>query len=174
MVDEILDLVDENDAVIGQATRSEIYEKNMCNFRVINAFLINDNGELWIPKRAANKRVFPLCLDMSVGGHVETGETYEEALVRETMEELNIDLNRVAYKEVAFFTPYKTDVSAFMKVYTINYNQVPDYNRDDFVEYQWLLPDKLLELINSGVKAKGDLPKITNMLFWEDNSILKK
>jgi isopentenyldiphosphate isomerase len=82
-MDELLDIVDQNDKVIGRKLRSEIYENKMSNFRVVNAFLINDNGQLWIPRRSANKRIFPSCLDTSMGGHVSSGETYEDAFKRE-------------------------------------------------------------------------------------------
>ena len=78
--DEMLDLVDENDCVIGTARRSEVYAKELRNIRVVNAFVINSKGELWIPRRTAHKRSYPSCLDMSMGGHVESGETYEEAV----------------------------------------------------------------------------------------------
>jgi hypothetical protein len=44
MLDELLDLVDENDQAIGQKLRSEIYHEKLSNFRVVNAFLINDQG----------------------------------------------------------------------------------------------------------------------------------
>lgn len=44
MMDENLDLVDENDNVIGQKKRSEIYAENFSNFRVINVFIINSQG----------------------------------------------------------------------------------------------------------------------------------
>ena len=47
-MDELLDIVDEHDAVIGQAYRSEVYEKNITNFRVVNAFAINAQHKLWI------------------------------------------------------------------------------------------------------------------------------
>ena len=75
--DEFLDLVDENDNVIGQKRWSEVYAEHFSNFRVVNAFVINSKGEIWIPRRSAHKRIFPLCLDMSMGGHVESGESYE-------------------------------------------------------------------------------------------------
>ncbi|MHC5743961.1 MAG: NUDIX domain-containing protein [Nostoc sp.] len=87
--DEILDIVDEIDYVIGQNKRSEIYRQRLCNFRVVNAFVINSLGQLWIPRRSAHKSIFPLCLDVSMGGYVETGETYEDALQRELKEEFN-------------------------------------------------------------------------------------
>ena len=43
-MDELLDIVDQNDQVIGQALRSEIYSQKLTNFRVVNAFLINKQG----------------------------------------------------------------------------------------------------------------------------------
>ena len=66
--DEILDIVDENDCVIGQKKRSEIYRQRLCNFRVVNAFVVNSLGQLWIPRRSAHKSIFPFCIDVSMGG----------------------------------------------------------------------------------------------------------
>src|ERR1044072_3256275 len=97
MNDELLDLVSPDDVVIGQALRSVIYAHDWSNFRVVNAFIINDQGKLWIPRRTANKQLFPLCLDASMGGHVAAGETYHQAFVRELQEELNIDASTVKY-----------------------------------------------------------------------------
>ena len=78
--EEILDLVDDNDNVIGSKPRSEIYTEGLHNFRVVNAFVINSKGKIWVPRRAADKRLFPLSLDMSMGGHVETGESYRRSI----------------------------------------------------------------------------------------------
>lgn len=156
-LDEILDLVDDNDNVIGKRSRNEIYKEGLRNFRVINAFLVNAQGQLWIPRRAADKRIFPLCLDMSVGGHVESGETYEQALTRETMEELNIDLNTVPFRLLGKLTPMHHGVSAFMHVYEIKSAEAPLYNKNDFIEYFWLTKDEFFDKIKND-KAKGDLP----------------
>ena len=68
MDDEYLDLVNEKDEVIGKKLRSEVYAEGLSNFRVVNAFLVNSEGKLWLPRRGAHKRIFPLCLDMSMGG----------------------------------------------------------------------------------------------------------
>lgn len=164
-LDEYLDLVDENDQVVGKEKRSVVYQKKLSNFRVINAFIINSQGQIWIPRRTATKRVFPLCLDMSVGGHVESGETYEDALHRETLEELNIDLSSTPYKFLGHLTPPANNVSAFQKDYEIRMDKVPDYNPGDFVEYFWLTPKELFERIEKGDKTKNDLPKLVKIFY---------
>ncbi|MEK7569866.1 MAG: NUDIX domain-containing protein [Patescibacteria group bacterium] len=163
-VDEILDLVDSNDIVVGQKTRSEVYEQELSNFRVINVFVVNDRGELWIPRRTAQKRIFPLHLDVSVGGHVESGENYEDAFHREVLEEINIDTRITPYKLLGKLTP--TDgISAFMQVYEIKKNSAPRYNQEDFIEYFWLKPQALMQKIAKGEKVKSDLPKLIQMFY---------
>ena len=163
--DEILDIVDEYDIIIGQKKRSQVYQEGTVNFRVVNAFLINSLGEIWLPRRTAHKRIFPLCLDMSMGGHLEMGETYEDALKRELKEELNIELNQVNYRLLGYLTPYKHHVSAFMKVYEISSDTTPTYNRDDFIESFWLTPQAAFDKIDNGELAKSDLPKLISCFY---------
>jgi isopentenyl-diphosphate delta-isomerase len=163
--EEILDLVDEQDLVIGTSLRSEIYRERLNNFRVINAFLVNDNGELWIPRRTAHKKIFQLCLDMSVAGHVASGEEYDEAFRRELQEELNLSLDEVDWKLLGHLTPHEHGVAAFMQVYEIRSNLVPDYNKDDFVEFFWLKPHEILERIENGDGAKDDLPRLIKLIY---------
>ncbi len=160
MQDEYLDLVNEADEVISKKLRSEVYAEHLSNFRVINAFVVNSKGELWIPRRAADKRIFPLCLDMSVGGHVESGETYDQTFKRETQEELNIDTDKVEYKLLGHLTPQKDNVSAFMQVYEIKMEDTPSYNLEDFIEYFWLTPGDFFKRLAQGEKTKGDLPTL--------------
>ena len=165
MSEELLSLVDENDKIIGTHLRnSESYLKKK-NFRVINAFIQNSKGELWIPRRTAHKKLFPLALDVSIGGHVTHGDTYEETLIKEASEEVNLDLNKIPYELLGYLNPHKYNLSAFMKVYLIKSDEVPNFNTDDFVEYYWMKPEALIEKINSGEKAKGDLPTLVKIFF---------
>lgn len=160
MIDELLDLVDGNDRVIGQQKRSEIYRLGLTNFRVVNAFLVNQEDKLWIPRRSSEKSIFPLCLDISMGGHVLAGENYEEAFRRELREELDLGLDDIPWRLIGHLTPQKHGVSAFMKVYQIDNDRTPTYNEDDFVEFFWLTPQEVLKRIDSGDRAKDDLPKL--------------
>lgn len=163
--DEYLDLVDKNDNVIGKKLRSEIYAENLSNYRVVNVFIVNSKGKIWTPRRTANKKIFPLCLDMSVGGHVGSRETYEDALKHELLDEANIDLKNVDCRYLGSLTPTKDDVSAFMKVYEIRSDEAPNYNKNDYFEYFWLAPEELLKRIDEGEKTKEDLPKLVKYFY---------
>ncbi len=87
--DEVADLVDEADRVIGQAPRREIRTKNLLH-RGVGIFCRNPAGEIYVHRRTDTKDVFPGLYDMSVGGMVASGETYADAARREIAEELGI------------------------------------------------------------------------------------
>mgnify|MGYP001587973102 FL=1 len=154
--EEYSDLVDENDNVVGRMPTAEARRKGVKNMRVVNAFLINSKGELWIPRRAAEKEHFPLCLDFSFASHVSSGETYEEALKREAQEELNIDIDEYQPRLLGQLTP--KDGVMFMKVYEIKSDKTPNYAKEEFCEDFWLTPQELVRQTEQGEKSKKDLP----------------
>jgi isopentenyl-diphosphate delta-isomerase type 1 len=87
--DEIYDLVDIDDRVIGQATRKEIHKNNLLH-RSVHVFVFNPQGDLYLQKRAFSKDENPGYLDTSCAGHVDAGEDYLTAANRELLEELTI------------------------------------------------------------------------------------
>src|SRR3989344_6571789 len=91
MHEEILDIVDDNDNVIGKDSRDSIWKRGLRhNVRVVNIFIFNKDGKILIPKRTMTKKIFPGCYDFSCGEHVFSGETYDEAARRGLFEELNL------------------------------------------------------------------------------------
>jgi isopentenyldiphosphate isomerase len=167
---EFLDLVNEQDEIIGKKSRLEVYSEKLSNYRVVNAFLINSKRQLWIPRRSPNKRLFPLCLDMSMGGHVKSGETYEEALERELAEELNMNLEKFPWRILGHLNPQIDHVSAFMTVYEFRIDQSPQFNQGEFVEYFWLTPEELIVKIEANEPVKSDLPLLVRK-FYLQNSV---
>src|SRR5215475_1906871 len=87
--DEILDIVDENDQVIGQSPRGEAYARGL---RHRCAFILARDaaGRVFVHRRTATKLVFPSLYDMFVGGVVGAGESYDDAALREAEEELGV------------------------------------------------------------------------------------
>ena len=160
-----MDLVDENDRVIDQALRSKIYSLGLKNYRVINTFIINEKGELWIPRRNKQRKYFPGCLDSSFGGHVLAGENYEDTFKRELMEELNIDYREIEWKTWCYLNPYRYQVSSFMTIYRIDSNKTPVYNKTEFIEAFWIEPQRLYQAILSGEPSKSDLKILLELLF---------
>ena len=77
--DELIDIVNENDNVIGVINRLEFIEKKLKYSRVVLAFIINNENKLAILRRTADKSYSPLHLAI-VGGGVQAGETYEQAI----------------------------------------------------------------------------------------------
>jgi len=58
--------------------------------RAVHVFLFNGSREIYVQRRSASKDRHPLKLDSSAAGHVDPGESYEQAAVRELSEELGI------------------------------------------------------------------------------------
>ncbi len=163
--DELLDLVNNNDQVIGTLTRSQVYAQGLHNFRAVSALIVNQQGQLWIPRRTAHKKVSPLHLGFSVGGHVSSGETYDLSFERELQEELNLNLADMRYKKLGLLTPHEHGTATFVMVYLIFTNQVPNYNREDFISYSWLTPRQLMEKILHGEKVQNDLSRALHYFF---------
>ena len=88
--EEVFDLVDKQDRIIGRAARSEVHGNPALIHRVAHVLVFNRKGELFLQKRSPDKDVQPGKWDTSVGGHVDAGESYDDAALREMQEELGI------------------------------------------------------------------------------------
>ena len=94
---EIFDTVDEQDKVTGQASRQEVHGNPSLIHRVVHVLVFNPKGELFLQKRSPRKDVHPGKWDTSVGGHVDAGESYEHAALREMREELGIQGTKLEF-----------------------------------------------------------------------------
>ena len=90
--DEIFDVVDENDNVIGRATRKECNSNPDLIHRAVFILVYNDKDEILWQKRSLTKDAAPGKWVTSVSGHVDAGEDYVDATIREVMEEIGIDV----------------------------------------------------------------------------------
>ncbi len=89
---ELLEVVDENDNILGLETREKIHKEGLLH-REIHIWFITPKGEIIFQHRAKDKDTYPDKLDATVGGHVEAKMSYEETAIKECKEETGIDIN---------------------------------------------------------------------------------
>ncbi|MFC5647387.1 NUDIX hydrolase [Kitasatospora cinereorecta] len=88
-VEELLDVVDAQDRVIGTATRPEVYRDGLIH-RCVFILVRDPQGRIFTHRRSDTKLFAPSAYDCFVGGVVASGESYAEAAVREAEEELGV------------------------------------------------------------------------------------
>ena len=87
--DEILDVVDSEDLIIGKASRVQVHNNGLMH-RSVHILVFNSTGSLFLQKRSMIKGESPGLWDSSAAGHVESGEDYLNCAKRETEEELSL------------------------------------------------------------------------------------
>src|SRR5882724_4390992 len=90
MSEEIFDVVNERDEVIGQNLRREVHRLGL-RHRAVHVLVFNRRGELFLQKRSMTKDTFPGAWDSSASGHVDSGEDYDACAIRELREEIGLE-----------------------------------------------------------------------------------
>jgi len=95
--EEQFPVVDEQDRIKGAFPRSQVHANNLLH-RAVHILIFNPAGEVFLQMRSRSKDRPPLAWDSGAAGHVNAGEEYDQAAVRELQEELGIEtpLKRVA------------------------------------------------------------------------------
>ena len=165
---EYYDIVNENDEVVGVIPSNEKVSSNQLRF--INIMIFNKENKLLVPIRSKNRKIFPGCYDFSVGGHVNTKESYEEAAYRELQEELGI--KNVQLKKIAYFNPFHTESFTFQTLYRLIYDEkIENYDKDGIDSLQYMKIEEVKELVKKHPeKFKGDY--IVVLKYLEQNHII--
>jgi isopentenyldiphosphate isomerase len=119
---EMLEVVDENDVVVGLESRDKIHTEGLLH-REIHIWFFTPDGKIIFQHRAKDKDTYPDLLDATVGGHVEPGDSYEKTAVKECLEETGLKL-----EEKDFLFLGKIKLNAFdEKTNKTNYHITADY-----------------------------------------------
>lgn len=92
MLSQKINIVNDNDEIIGEESRSTIHSNGLLH-REVHVWFYTPKGEIVFQHRAKDKETYPDLLDATVGGHVEIGATYEETAVKEMEEETGITVS---------------------------------------------------------------------------------
>lgn len=95
---EYLDIIDDKNNLTGRTEERELMHARGIWHREVALWIMNEQGNILLQKRAADKKLHPnkwgIC-----AGHVDAGETVDEAMIRELEEELGL---RVSLDELDF------------------------------------------------------------------------
>jgi isopentenyl-diphosphate delta-isomerase type 1 len=91
---ELFDVVNERDEVIGQLARKEVHRRGL-RHRAVHVLIYNAKGDVFLQKRSRHKDTFPQRWDSSAAGHLSPGEEYDACAPREVQEELGFTLPRM-------------------------------------------------------------------------------
>ena len=111
---EIFDVVDEVDNVTHSLSRGEVHAQGL-RHRAVHMFLRTERGEIFLQRRSPLKDRCPSLWDSSAAGHVDSGESYEVAAVRELEEELGV--TGVELKEIGRVAPCEATGQEFVRLY---------------------------------------------------------
>lgn len=141
--DELFDVVDVNDRVIGQATRAKVHANDLFH-RAVHIWVFRPDGRLLLQMRSAQKDQYPSTWTSSASGHVDAGEEYFASATRELSEELGLHapLTRITKLTAGPETAFE-----FTELFATSTETEPRPNPAEIAGLKWWPPaDALQEL----------------------------
>lgn len=136
MADELLDIVDENDKVIGSAMKSETHKKGLLH-RTVIAEVIGKDRVWTLVEQSATKQDTGQYVS-AIGGHVKSEETLVSALRREAKEEYGLSGNfkfKLIGKKIYNRTVKGNKENHYFIIYEIYTNKKPVLDEES-VDYK--------------------------------------
>ncbi len=150
---EMVDIVDEEDNVVGKATRMQATQNHLFH-RTSFVIIMDLFKRFLIQKRSASKKIFPGCWDLGAAETVVRGESYENAAIRALEEELGI--KGYTEKELTFLFGIKFRSDSYntnTKVFRLVFSGTVTIQTDEVDEARNASASEIRELISSGVFA---------------------
>lgn len=162
-------IVDTNDEVIGYRERGSLEPWDI--YRVAALWVTNSEWEILISQRAFSKKNHPGRWSCAAAGTVEYGESYEENIYKETLEEIGLDGYSLQYLWKEYRKWEKNDY--FCERYTLECNQPIEYftlQEEEVADLRWVKADDLrTEILHSPqffLSSLQEWAKWEGVLFW--------
>ncbi len=102
-MDEFIDIVNKHGKPTGISERKSVIHKKGLYHHTAHVWFYTETEEILLAQRSAKKTICPLLWDVSVAGHVDSGETIEDTAIRETKEEIGLDIFKNDLKKIGVF-----------------------------------------------------------------------
>ncbi len=146
MTEEIFDIVNERDEVIGQRTRKDVHRLGLLH-RAVHVLVFNARGEVFLQKRSMSKDKCPGLWDSSASGHVDSGEAYDATAVRELREEIGLTAAQTPERILRIEACAETDAE-FVWVYRCEAEGPFTLHPGEIERGDWFAPEAVTRWIN--------------------------
>ena len=159
--DEIFDVVNDRDEVIGQRTRGEVHRLGLLH-RAVHVLVFNRRGEVFLQKRSMKKDKFPGAWDSSASGHLDTGEDYDACAVRELREEIGLTPAKPPERLFKIAACPETD-GEFVWVYRCDFEGPFELNPAEIETGGWFTTEK----VGQWMRARPEEFAAALLLIWK-------
>jgi isopentenyl-diphosphate delta-isomerase type 1 len=141
MAEEFFDVVNERDEPVGRAARRDVHARGLLH-RAVHVLVSDGSGRVFLQKRSMKKDTSPGRWDSSSSGHVDAGEDYDTAAVRELGEELGL---RAGTAPVRWFRVKACADTGeeFVWVYRLRADGPFVLNADEIENGAWFAPEEI-------------------------------
>lgn len=147
-------LVNEKDEPIGLMEKIEAHEKALLH-RAFSVFVFNDNNELLLQQRAAEKYHSPLLWANTCCSHQRENETNIEAGTRRLQEEMGFVCSLQEKFSFIYKAPFDNGLTEHELDHVMvgNFNEEPTINKEEVASYKWMT----LEAIKADIKKSPEI-----------------
>ena len=160
MQDELFDICDASDNVIGQAPRAEVHAQNLLH-RAVHIWIWRSDGRLLVHLRSTTKDQFPSHYTSSASGHVDAGEDYETAAHRELKEELDLS-GKLCFEAKLPASPETAFEHTVL--YSLTTDEIPHPDQSEIAEVEYFTTDELRDLL--ATRSDQLTPPFHSLLKW--------
>jgi len=158
---EILDVVDEDNQIVGSAPFEEVFEKRL-NHRRVHVLIFNDKGELFLQQLGSNKKFCPGHWSTSAAVNLRKGEAYEDAAVDELKKQLDIE---ASLTKIAEFTYDHYKMRKFIEVFRCVHSGPFTLNLDEIADGRWFSVSDVKDMVKKNQLVHPELAHIIDKLY---------
>jgi len=147
---EWFDIIDEKTRIVGKAPREICHNGSKLLHPVVHVHIMNTQKKILLQKRAHDKDIQPGKWDTSIGGHIQSGEKLDKALIREVKEEAGIDINIEKLLPLSKYI-FESDIEKeYVFSFIYFYDGVIKFQESEIDEVNFFTINEIKELIKNG------------------------
>ncbi len=159
MADELIDIYDSEMNLLGTAMKTQADQESFWR-KIVHCWVI-DGDKVWLQLRGKNRLVYPALLDISISGHLMTGETAKQAAIRSFEDNLGLLVAESDFEKLFTYRlveSYKgREFRAFCPTYALHAKKQLDAVKLQSAEVDGIFEAKITDLIDL---FNGDADKI--------------